>query len=92
MRNLDPNRAKWMRVRIGILVCLLGIGFTRLVGAAWDLQVSRAQVLRAEAEQQYTREVEFQPRRGTIYDRNHHPLAVSVVSPCLLYTSDAADD
>ncbi len=83
MRNLDPNRAKWMRVRIGILVCLLGIGFTRLVGAAWDLQVSRAQVLRAEAEQQYTREVEFQPRRGTIYDRNHHPLAVSVVSPSL---------
>lgn len=83
MRNLDPNRAKWMRVRLSILVCLLGVGFTRLVGAAWDLQVRRAPVLREEAEQQYTRQVEFSPRRGTIYDRHHNPLAVSVVSPSL---------
>lgn len=83
MRNLEARRAKWMRVRLGILVCLLGVGFTRLVGAAWDLQVRRAPVLREEAEQQYTRQVEFSPRRGTIYDRNHNPLAVSVVSPSL---------
>ncbi len=83
MRNLDPRRAKWMRVRLAILVCLLGVGFTRLVGAAWDLQVRRAPVLREEAEQQYTRQVEFSPRRGTIYDRHHNPLAVSVVSPSL---------
>jgi cell division protein FtsI (penicillin-binding protein 3) len=72
-----------MRVRLAILVCLLGIGFTRLVGAAWDLQVRRADALREEAEQQYTRRVEFSPRRGTLYDRHHNPLAVSVVSPSL---------
>jgi cell division protein FtsI (penicillin-binding protein 3) len=83
MRNLETNRAKWMRVRVGLLVCLLGVGFTRLVGAAWDLQVRRAPALREEAEQQYTRHVELSPRRGTIYDRHHNPLAVSVASPSL---------
>lgn len=83
MKNLEPSRARWMRLRLGILVCLLGLGFTRLVGAAWDLQVRRAPALREEAEQQYTRRVELSPRRGTIYDRHHNPLAVSVVSPSL---------
>jgi len=83
MKNLEPTRAKWMRLRLGILVSLLGVGFTRLVGAAWDLQVRRAPALREEAEQQYTQRMEFSPRRGTIYDRHHNPLAVSVVSPSL---------
>ena len=77
MKNLEPQRAKWMRLRLGILVCLLGVGFTRLVGAAWDLQVRRAPALREEAEQQYTRRLEFSPRRGTIYDTNMKALAMS---------------
>lgn len=83
MRNLEHRRARWMRVRLGILVTLLGVGFTRLVAAAWDLQVHRAPQLREEAEQQYTRQMEIAPRRGTIYDRHHNPLAVSVPSPSL---------
>lgn len=83
MMNLDPRRARWMRVRIGILVALLGLGFSRLVLAAWDLQVRRAPTLQQEATQQYTRRVEFEPRRGTLFDRHHNPLAVSVPSPSL---------
>lgn len=84
MKNLDPRRARWMKVRLGLLAALIVGGFTRLVARAHELQVRQGQNLRDQAEQQYLREVQVQPRRGTIYDRHHNPLAVSVDVPSLL--------
>lgn len=84
MRNLDPRRARWMKVRLGILVVMISLGFTRLVARAHELQVEKHRDLQAEAESQYLRDVEVQPRRGTIYDRHHNALAVTVEVPSLL--------
>ncbi|MEZ4407457.1 MAG: penicillin-binding transpeptidase domain-containing protein [Polyangiales bacterium] len=80
MKNIDVGRARWMKVRIGLLTVMLGTGFTGLATAAWNLQVRKAPELRQRAEQQYLRQVQMEPRRGTIYDRHHNPLAVSVPS------------
>lgn len=84
MRNLDPRRSRWMRVRIGMLVGLMALGASRLVAAAWGLQVDRHDSLEAECERQYTPSLRLQPRRGTIFDRHHRPLAVSVPAQALV--------
>ncbi|MEI8258656.1 MAG: hypothetical protein WCJ30_23530, partial [Deltaproteobacteria bacterium] len=84
MKNLEPGRARWMKVRLGILVVLISLGFTRLTARAHELQVEKHRDLQAQAESQYLRDVEVQPRRGTIYDRHHNALAVTVDAPSLL--------
>jgi cell division protein FtsI (penicillin-binding protein 3) len=73
-----------MKTRLGILVGMISLGFGRLVARAHELQVQQGPELRDMAEQQYAREVQVQPRRGTIYDRHHNALAVSVDVPSLL--------
>lgn len=80
MNNLEGRRARNMRIRLGFLVSLVGMGFGRLVMAAYGLQVERADELRLRAEHQYQRNVGLDPRRGSIFDRNGNPLAVSVPS------------
>jgi len=84
MKNLDPVRVRGMRVRLGLLVGAMGLAFGRLVTAAYDLQVARASELRRRAESQYHRPVGLDPRRGTIFDRNGNPLAVSVPAHALV--------
>lgn len=84
MKNIDPRRARWIKVRLGLLVGLLCLGFGRLIARAHELQIRRGRELREMAEQQYAREVQLQPRRGTIYDRHRNPLAVTVDVPSLL--------
>ncbi len=84
MKNLEPGRARWMKVRLGLLVVLISLGFSRLTVRAHELQVEKHRDLQAQAESQYLRDVEVQPRRGTIYDRHHNALAVTVDVPSLL--------
>lgn len=91
MNNLDPSRQRWMKVRMAMLLTVLSLGASRLVHAAWKLQVEgtvrtgdgREVNLRHEAENQYFEHLRREPRRGTIFDRNHNPLAVSVPSRSL---------
>lgn len=78
MRNLPPQRAKWLRIRIAMLTLALTAGAGAVMYRAWELQVVRADELREMAEAQYLREVELAPKRGTIYDRHGAELAVSV--------------
>lgn len=78
MRNIDPSRRRWVRVRIAILVVLLLAGAGAVLRRAWRLQIEDGPELRAEAEEQQLRDVRLAPKRGTIYDRNGHELAVSV--------------
>ncbi len=81
MRNLDPRRARWIRFRMAILCGLMGIGLGVVVSAAFGIQVERGTEWREIAEKQRQRRLHVAPKRGTIYDRNGTPLAVSVEVP-----------
>jgi cell division protein FtsI (penicillin-binding protein 3) len=78
MNNLEPRRARWIKLRLGILVTGMTVGFVTLAARAHELQVRQGSHLRDLAEQQYEREVRQRPRRGNIFDRNHTALASTV--------------
>ncbi|MFW5875211.1 MAG: penicillin-binding protein [Myxococcota bacterium] len=78
MRNLEPRRRRWVRVRIGLLGFVLLVGAVLVGRRAYELQVERAPALKEMAEAQYLREIKLAPKRGTIYDRHGTELAVSV--------------
>ena len=81
MKNLDPARAKWIRLRMGILCGLMGLGLGGLVSSAYRVQVEDGAAWRATAEKQRQRRMHVQPKRGTITDRNGTALAVTVEVP-----------
>ncbi len=81
MRNLDPKRAKWIRLRMGVLCGVMGLGLGGLVSSAYRVQVEDGPKWRETAERQRQRRLHIEPKRGTILDRNGTPLAVSVEVP-----------
>ncbi len=75
-KALTPER--WARARIAIVsLCVFTFG-GMVVVRAYELQVTHAPQLAALASAQYNRTVRLSPKRGVIYDRNGHELAVSV--------------
>ncbi len=81
MRNLDPVRAKWIRVRVGVLSGLMAIGLGVVVSTAFRVQVEDAAPWKDLAEKQRQRRLHVQPKRGSIVDRNGVSLAVSIEVP-----------
>jgi len=66
---------------MALLCGLMGVGLGVIVSAAFGIQVERGQEWRELAEKQRQRRLHVAPKRGTIYDRNGTPLAVSVEVP-----------
>ncbi len=89
MRNLDPRRARWIRTRMGVLCGIMGLGLGGIVSSAWRVQVEDGPAWRDMAEKQRQRRLHIEPKRGTIYDRNGTPLAVSVEVPSV--SADAVE-
>ncbi|MCS6898378.1 MAG: penicillin-binding protein [Myxococcales bacterium] len=83
MKNLDPERARWIRVRMGVLCGLMGLGCGLLVSSAYKLQIEDGAAWREMAEAQRQRRMHVAPKRGTILDRNGVSLAVSVEVPSI---------
>jgi len=81
MKNLDPRRARWIRLRMGLLCGAMGVGLGGFVSSAYRVQVEDGVSWRETAEKQRQRRLHIEPKRGTIYDRNGTPLAVSVDVP-----------
>ncbi|MHB1057801.1 MAG: peptidoglycan D,D-transpeptidase FtsI family protein [Rhodanobacter sp.] len=72
-RNTGPSARKRMVVVVG----LLGLVSIGLVARAFDLQVVRKQFYQRQGDARFLREVPIPVSRGTIFDRNGEPLAVS---------------
>ncbi|MEZ4297283.1 MAG: penicillin-binding protein [Polyangiaceae bacterium] len=89
MKNLDPKRARWIRIRMGILCGLMAVGLGTVVSGAYNIQVEDGDSWLDLAERQRQRRLHVQPKRGTIYDRNGAPLAESVEVPSV--SADAVE-
>jgi len=84
MRNLDGKRAKWIRVRMGVLCGVMGLSLGVIVSSAYRVQVDDGAAWRELAEKQRQRRLHVEPKRGSIFDRNGQPLAVSVEVPSVV--------
>ncbi|TCV93832.1 peptidoglycan synthetase FtsI [Luteibacter rhizovicinus] len=65
------------RKRMTVVVVLLGVCSMGLVVRAFDLQVVRKQFYQDQGDARFLREMPIAVSRGTIFDRNGEPLAVS---------------
>lgn len=70
-----------MRVRMGILAAVVGLGAAGVLVTAYQVQVREGADWRAQAEAQRERKTRVTQRRGGVYDRSGAPLAVSVDVP-----------
>jgi len=68
---------------MGILCGVMGVALGAVVSSAWRVQVEDGPEWREMAEKQRQRRLHVEPKRGTIYDRNGTPLAVSVEVPSI---------
>src|SRR6056297_1743769 len=65
------------RLRVALLIALMGLAAVGLVARAIKLQVMDTEFLQEEGEARFLRQVEIPTMRGRIIDRNGQPLAVS---------------
>jgi cell division protein FtsI (penicillin-binding protein 3) len=65
------------RARIGLLQASLVLGLLAVVGRAAQVQIVQGKRWAAEAERSRTEVEQLEARRGTLYDRNGLPLAVT---------------
>jgi cell division protein FtsI (penicillin-binding protein 3) len=67
----------------------MGLALGGIVSSAWRVQVEDGPEWRDMAEKQRQRRLHIEPKRGTIFDRNGTPLAVSIEVPSV--SADVAE-
>jgi cell division protein FtsI (penicillin-binding protein 3) len=67
----------------------MGLALGGIVSSAWRVQVEDGPEWRDMAEKQRQRRLHIEPKRGTIFDRNGTPLAVSIEVPSI--SADVAE-
>lgn len=75
---MKVTEKKWVRVRITIVAVFFLAGLSMILARATQLQVIERDKLARIALAGYRGIVKLPPKRGTIYDREGHELAVSV--------------
>jgi cell division protein FtsI (penicillin-binding protein 3) len=74
----DQGRARWIRVRMLVLMAAMTGAAVAVAHGAYDLGVNRGAELERLAREQYTRRITLSARRGMILDRHGEELAVEV--------------
>ncbi|WP_395377150.1 peptidoglycan D,D-transpeptidase FtsI family protein [Marinicella sp. W31] len=74
-RKVKNNVNTQMRMRL--ILFFLGCCFVVIVGRAFSIQIRGKDFYQQEGEMRHVREMEIPVSRGTIYDRNGEPLALS---------------
>jgi cell division protein FtsI (penicillin-binding protein 3) len=78
MSQPEARFQRHVQIRTAVLCALVAILPLLVLRKAFDLQVVRADQLKAQAEGQSRRKLSLSPQRGAIYDRDGAELAVSV--------------
>ncbi|MEY4551248.1 MAG: Peptidoglycan glycosyltransferase [Pseudomonadota bacterium] len=81
MNRLRTAEGRWVRVRMGIICGLLALGTGFVVSAGYSVMARDGQEWRELAERQRQRRLRLAPKRGSVYDRNGSPLAISIDVP-----------
>jgi cell division protein FtsI (penicillin-binding protein 3) len=74
MRRAKPAN---VRMRLYVVAMVLALSSSALIVRAVDLQVVRKDFYQEQGDQRYLRDIPIAVSRGTIFDRNGEPLAVS---------------
>src|SRR5438309_11096113 len=77
-RAVEWNSDRKAVSRLLIVACLTILWMTAVFGRLGYLQLFRHSEYMARAQRQQRRVIEITPKRGAIYDRNMHPLAMSL--------------
>ena len=73
--NISVLNWRFLLISISILICIIAIVFKIL-----SIQISDRTFLQNEGAKRYVKYKNIIPTRGTIFDRNNFPLAVSIVN------------
>lgn len=81
MNRLRTSEGKWIRVRMGVICGVLAFACGLLVASAFSIMVRDGEDWHELAEKQRQRRLRLVPKRGSVYDRNGSPLAISIDVP-----------
>jgi cell division protein FtsI (penicillin-binding protein 3) len=75
---MNVGKKKWIRFRIYLVGIFFVAGLGAILARAYQLQILEQDRLKAIARCGYVGTIKLPPKRGTIYDREGHELALSV--------------
>jgi cell division protein FtsI (penicillin-binding protein 3) len=81
VNRLRTAEGKWVRLRMGMICGALAFACGLVVASAFSIMVRDGSDWHELAEKQRQRRLRLTPKRGSIYDRNGSPLAISVEVP-----------
>src|SRR3989440_6396872 len=92
-KTVDSNDDRQAVSRILIIACLAFFWMAAVFGRLGYLQLFLHSEYMARAQRQQQRVIEITPKRGAIYDRNMHPLAMSIpVDSAFAVPSELGDE